>query len=181
MRGYFGIGVERISKAANVGAVLRTAHAFEANFAFTISPQVDASEFRQADTSVANRNMPVYTFSDVESMTLPQGCEVVAIELHDDAVDLPSFRHPRRAAYILGSERGGLSDALIDRADYIVKIPTRFSINLSLAGALVMYDRLITVGRHPARPARPGGPEEALPPHVHGTQIIRNPKTPPQD
>jgi len=28
-RGYFGIGVEGISKAYNLGAVLRTAHAFD--------------------------------------------------------------------------------------------------------------------------------------------------------
>jgi tRNA G18 (ribose-2'-O)-methylase SpoU len=117
--------------------------------------------------------MPLYAFADVETMTLPQGCEVVAIELHDDAVDLPSFRHPRRAAYLLGSERGGLSEPLIARADHIVRIPTRFSINLSLAGALVMYDRLITLGRHAPRPERAGGPTEDLPPHVHGGQITR--------
>jgi len=35
MRGYFGIGVEGISKAYNLGAVLRTAHAFGASFAFS--------------------------------------------------------------------------------------------------------------------------------------------------
>ena len=29
-RGYFGIGVEGVSKSANVGALLRTAHAFGA-------------------------------------------------------------------------------------------------------------------------------------------------------
>ena len=28
MRGYFGIGVENVSKAMNAGAVMRTAHAF---------------------------------------------------------------------------------------------------------------------------------------------------------
>ena len=29
-RGYFGIGAEGVSKSANVGALLRTAHAFGA-------------------------------------------------------------------------------------------------------------------------------------------------------
>ncbi len=173
MRGYFGIGVERISKPANVGALLRTAHAFGASFAFTIAPQVDSAAFRQADTSEASRNMPVYAFPDVDHLLLPQGCDVVAIELHDDAIDLPSFRHPRRAAYVLGSERGGISEPLLARADHIVQIPTRFSVNLSLAGALVMYDRLITLGRHAPRPERPGGPTEELPPHIHGGQIMR--------
>ena len=36
MRGYFGIGVEGISKTMNVGNLFRTAHAFGASFVFTI-------------------------------------------------------------------------------------------------------------------------------------------------
>jgi len=36
MRGYFGVGVEGISKSYNLGAVLRTSNAFGASFAFTI-------------------------------------------------------------------------------------------------------------------------------------------------
>ena len=50
MSGYFGIGVEGVSKPANVGALLRTAHAFGAAFAFTVDAQTDAVGFRAADT-----------------------------------------------------------------------------------------------------------------------------------
>jgi tRNA G18 (ribose-2'-O)-methylase SpoU len=99
---------------------------------------------------------------------------VVGVELMDDAIALPSFRHPRRAAYVLGSERGGLSQAMIARCDFVVSIPTRFSINLSLAGALVMYDRLTSRERFAPRPLMPGGPSEGLPPHVHGNPVLRN-------
>jgi len=35
-RGYFGIGVEGISKPMNAGNLFRTAHAFGASFVFTI-------------------------------------------------------------------------------------------------------------------------------------------------
>ena len=35
MRGYFGIGVEGISKSFNVGNLFRSAHAFGASFVFT--------------------------------------------------------------------------------------------------------------------------------------------------
>src|SRR3546814_17824884 len=86
----------------------------------------------------------------------------------DDSIGLPSFRHPLRVAYVLVPERGSLSPELVARCAHVVKIPTRFSINLSLAGALVMYDRLISLGRFAPRPGRPGGPTESLPPHVHG-------------
>jgi len=50
-RGYFGIGVEGISKAYNLGAVLRTAHAFDASFAFSIGADPRAIEVRTTDTS----------------------------------------------------------------------------------------------------------------------------------
>ncbi len=44
---------------------------------------------------------------------------------------------------------------------------------LSLAGALVMYDRLASLGRFAPRPVRPGGPTEPLPAHEHGLPVFR--------
>lgn len=173
MRGYFGIGVEGISKAANVGAVFRTAHAFGASFVFTVDPRTDMAEYRQADTSNAAETMPFYVYDRAADLSLPRGCQLVGIELMDRSIDLPSFRHPKNAAYILGSELGGLSPEIADRCDHIVKIPMRFSLNLSVAGALVMYDRMITHGRFPPRPVRAGGPTEALAPHVQGNPVLR--------
>ena len=87
---------------------------------------------------------------------------LVGIELLEDAVDLPSFRHPLNAAYVLGPERAGLSPALLARCDHVVKIPTRFSLNLAVAGALVLYDRLLQHGRFAERPVGSRGPVEPL-------------------
>ena len=50
----------------------------------------------------------------------------------------------------------------------MIKIPTKFSINVGLAGALVMYDRLVSLGRFAPRPVATGGPTEALPEPVFG-------------
>lgn len=169
MKGYFAIGCEGITKPMNVGALLRTAHAFGASFCFTVAPVAETVDFGWSDTSSAAGTVPLYTYADATAMDLPRGCSLVGIELMDDSIDLPSFRHPRQAAYVLGSERGGLSAAMLARCDHVVKIPTRFSLNLSLAGSLVMYDRLISLGRFAARPMLPGGPKEALAPHVHGS------------
>jgi tRNA C32,U32 (ribose-2'-O)-methylase TrmJ len=91
----------------------------------------------------------------------------------DDAVDLPSFTHPARAAYVLGPERGSLSPELVERCDHVVKIPTKFCVNVGVAGAILMYDRLLTRGRHDPRPATTGGPVDTLAPHIHGHQVIR--------
>jgi len=50
-RGYFGIGVEGISKSYNLGAVMRTAHAFDASFTFTVDAALDLYKAQATDTS----------------------------------------------------------------------------------------------------------------------------------
>lgn len=173
MRGFFGIGVEGLTKPMNLGNLVRSAHAFGASFFFLIETDYSVT---LADTSVAQNEIPLYSFDHVEEMTLPQGCQLIGIELTDDAIDLPTFRHPRAAAYILGPEKGSLSDEVLARCDHVVKVPTSFCINVATCGAVVMYDRIVNLGRFPARPLVPGGEVEPLPPHVHGEQVIRNPK-----
>ena len=44
-RGYFGIGVEGVSKPMNVGALMRTAHAFGASFVFTLGAVYARDDF----------------------------------------------------------------------------------------------------------------------------------------
>jgi len=160
MRGYFGVGVEGISKSYNLGAVLRTANAFGASFAFTIGATNKALEIRRTDTSRSDIHMPFYDWESAEDLILPKNCQLVGIELTEDAIDLPSFRHPTTCAYILGPEKGSLSETIQARCDHIVKIPTKFCINVSLAAALALYDRTIMLGGYPDRPVKVGGPNE---------------------
>jgi len=158
MRGYFGIGAEEISKPMNLGALMRTSHAFGASFFFTINANPKVRDAYNSDTSRSFDHVPYYPWDSVGDMLLPKGCTLVGIELTDDAVELPRFQHPQAAAYVLGRERGSLSPALLEMCQFVVKIPTKFCINVGLAGALVMYDRLLALGGYPARPIMPGGP-----------------------
>ncbi len=172
-RGYFGIGVEGVSKSANVGALLRTAHAFGASFCFTLGAGFDARAARSADTSDTATHVPMWRFPSISEMKLPQGCVLVGIELLEDADMLPSFRHPLNAAYVLGPERSGLSPALLAECKHVVRIPTRFSLNLSVAGALVLYDRLLQHGRFADRPVMSGGGGEPPERGGHGNPVFR--------
>ncbi|RTL66077.1 MAG: TrmH family RNA methyltransferase [Hyphomicrobiales bacterium] len=156
-RGYFAVGAERISKALNLGNLLRSAHGFGAAFTFTLGATYQALEAR-ADTSKGSRHLPHYNWTSLDDMVLPEGCRLVGVELLEDAIDLPSFRHPLRAAYVLGPEQGSLSPALVARCDYIIKIPTSFCVNVAMAGAIVMYDRIRSLGHFPDRPLTEGGP-----------------------
>jgi hypothetical protein len=109
-RGYFGIGAERISKSLNLGNLMRSAHGFGASFTFTIGATYQALE-AVADTSKGRKHVPHYDWAGVDDLVLPRGCKLVGIELLDEAVELPSFRHPLRAAYVLGPERGTICHA----------------------------------------------------------------------
>lgn len=173
MRGFFGIGVEGISKPYNVGNLFRSAHAFGASFVFTVDAAYERQKGTRSDTSDSMGQVPFYSFPDVPHMSLPKGCALVGVELLDDAADLPSFRHPTQAAYVLGPERASLSPAMVGRCDHVIRIPTRFCLNVGIAGALVMYDRMVSLGRFAPRPVRAGGPTEGLPPHTSGAPKLR--------
>ena len=58
MRGYFGIGAEEISKPMNLGALMRTAHAFGAAFFFTINAHPKVREAYNSDTSRSCSKIP---------------------------------------------------------------------------------------------------------------------------
>jgi tRNA G18 (ribose-2'-O)-methylase SpoU len=174
MRGYFAVGVDGISKVMNLGNLLRIAHAFDAGFFFTVAGQVNLAD-AVSDTSAASAHLPVYQYKDAGDLRLPQGCALVGVEITEDAVELPSFRHPLRAAYVFGAERLSLSPGVLARCQHVVRIPMRFSINVGMAGAIVMYDRLLTLGRFAERPVRPGGPilTQIPPPVRWGAPIMR--------
>ncbi len=158
MRGYFGIGVEGISKEQNVGTIVRSAHSFGASFFFAITPDVDINALRISDTSDAFDHLPYYQYSKSEELSLPIESTLVGVEFVDESIELPSFRHPKRAAYILGPEMGSLSPVITDQCHHIVKIPMKFCVNVGVAAAILMYDRMISMGRFAERPVRAGGP-----------------------
>ena len=138
----------------NMGNLLRSAHAFGAKFFFTIGAHPRAFEAK-SDTSKAVHHLPVYRWANADEMILPFSCKLVGVELIEGAIDLPSFRHPAHAAYVLGPELGVLSETLLSRCDHVIKIPTAFCINVAMAGAIVMYDRMRSLGSFPDRMEAP--------------------------
>jgi len=81
-------------------------------------------------------------------------------------VELPAFPHPLQAAYVVGPERGVLSAGVVTHCHHLVRIPTAFSLNVATAGAIVMYDRLRSLGRF------------AILDHVRQAAAVSSPKKP---
>ncbi len=89
--------------------------------------------------------MPLHHYADLEDLLahLPTGCPLVGVELDERAVPLPEFAHPLRALYLLGAEDHGLPPAVLQRCHHLVQVPTpqAWSLNVAVAGSLVMSDR----------------------------------------
>src|ERR1700759_1004526 len=129
----------------NLGNLVRIAHAFDASFFFSIAPRLKLSD-AQSDTSRAQGALPFYSFAQPGDFRLPLGCRLVGVEITDDAVELPRFRHPQRAAYVFGAERFSLSPQVLKACEFVVKIPTRFSINVGMAGGSGFRRRYVSAG-----------------------------------
>ena len=80
-RGYFAIGAERMSKALNLGNLMRSAHGFGASFTFTSAHLPGA---RSARRHVQGPIPPAALQLDLgRRLALPQGCKLVGVELID--------------------------------------------------------------------------------------------------
>ncbi len=178
MRGYFGIGIDGASKEGNMGNLVRTAHAFGASFAFAVNPKIvtHTGEYvtkNLSDTSKSHQQIPFYNYASVDEVDVPQGCQLVGVEICDEAIDLPSFHHPNQAVYVLGGERSSVSPEMMARCQHFIKIPTKFCLNVATAGAIVMYDRHRMIGGYADRPIMAGKKPEERKAHVHGASKSR--------
>lgn len=140
-RGFFGICVKNLQKEINYGSLLRTAACFDADFIGIIGKH-DIN--LASDTCKSYRHVPTFLYKDWEEFIshIPIDCKTVAVELSDKASSLINFKHPERAVYILGPENGSLSSEILESCDYIVQIPSKNCLNVSVAGSIVIYDRL---------------------------------------
>lgn len=141
MRGYAAIGIESPKTADNVGTLWRSAHLFGAAFLFTINTRTTK---QVTDTLKAERHVPMFHYSSVDDWLahLPLDVMVVGVEMHEKATQLPSFKHPQRAVYVLGAEDSGLSEDVVKACAHIIQIPTERSLNVATAGSIVLYDRV---------------------------------------
>lgn len=140
-RGYFGIGIENIKTSANLGTLFRSAHAFGADFIFTIGNRYGS---QIGDTGKSWRNIPLFHFRDFQDFEehTPKDCQLIGVELHKDARDLEKFIHPKRAIYLLGAEDWGLSEEAMNKCHAMVQIDSlTLCLNVATMGSIIMYDR----------------------------------------
>lgn len=137
---FFGIGILNGKTPENLGTLWRTAQNLGASYIFTIGHRYKK---QAADTQQAIKSIPYFHYPDFEDFYnhLPKGARLVGVELTDDAVSLETFEHPRRCVYLLGAEDHGLTRLAIEKSHVMVKFNSISSLNVAVAGSIVMYDR----------------------------------------
>lgn len=137
---FFGIGILHGKTPENLGVLWRTAQNLGASYIFTIGKRYAN---QASDTHNAVKSLPYFhyeTFTDFFNH-LPKGARIVGIEKTEKATSLEDFNHPKRCVYLLGAEDHGLSNEAIEKSRFLVQFPSEYSLNVAVAGSIVMYDR----------------------------------------
>jgi len=140
-KGYFGIGCLNMKTSMNYGSLFRTAQIFEADFIFLIGCRFKT---QATDTMKSWRHIPTFTYTSFEDFNShrPHDCKLIGIEMVSHAVPLKDFKHPKQACYLLGAEDNGLTKEAITKCQSLVYLPGERSLNVAVAGSIVLYDRI---------------------------------------
>ena len=143
---FFGIGIQNGKTPENLGALWRTAQNLGASFIFTIGNRYAK---QASDTHHAVKAMPYFHYETFDAFydNLPKGAMLVGVEMKKGAVDLETFKHPRRCVYLLGAEDHGLSNKACEKSHHLVRFKSVKSLNVAVAGSIVMYDRNLSKPR----------------------------------
>jgi tRNA(Leu) C34 or U34 (ribose-2'-O)-methylase TrmL len=140
-RGYFGIGILAPKFESNMGVLWRAAVNFQADYLFSIGARYHRNN--RTDTVKSYKHTPFFEYDDFSEYISPKNSELVCVEIGPEARNLLDFRHPERASYLLGAEDSGLPSEVLDVGDHIVQIPSKFCMNVSMAGVTIMWDRIL--------------------------------------
>ncbi|GIU12821.1 tRNA (guanosine(18)-2'-O)-methyltransferase [Shewanella sp. c952] len=137
--------LDKVHKTNNIAAVIRTADAVGIHEIHAVWPEIEmrvsgntASGSQQWVKSKAHNKM-----SDAVAEFRRQDMQILATNFSETAVDFREIDYTRPTAIILGNERDGVSPEGIASADQHVIIPMIGmvqSLNVSVAGALIMYE-----------------------------------------
>jgi len=144
-KGYFGIGIVNSEKELNIGTLWRSAYILGASFIFTIGAKYKK---QCSDVVKAWTKIPLYYYSDFEDFHshVPYDCRIVAVEMDERAGGIIEYEHHKRCIYLLGCESTGLGKKVMDRCHDKIFLPGHHSLNVAVAGSVVMYDRYSKIG-----------------------------------
>ena len=148
--GYFGMGLVDCKNGYNLGGVIRALGAFGGRFLAVSGKRWQSKgDWRNMDTEGGYLRFPCYLGVPNVLDYAPEGAEVVAVEMTDDAENIASFVHPKIGMYLFGPEDGAIPDTILASCKRKLYIPTEYSLNLYTAASIVAYDRMLSLNKTP--------------------------------
>ena len=129
----------------NIGAMIRLADNIGAREICFLGKEDEHRLGKVRRAAASSRDNIHWYFSAETDLNkiVPEGKTIVAIETSDNATCIYDTQLPEDVAFIVGSERNGLSDELLAQCDMVVYIPvpgpTR-SLNVSHAAAVALFE-----------------------------------------
>ncbi len=142
---YFGIGVYQPKTEENIGTLWRTAFVYGASFIFII----DAKYKKQrSDVLKTWSKIPLFQYNTTQAFldTVPYSCKIIGIEMEENSIPIKEYEHPFRGIYLLGSENNGLPKKLQEKCQDLIVLPGKRSLNVAVAGSIVIFDRINKLG-----------------------------------
>lgn len=138
---YFGIGIMQHKRGHNIGTLWRSAYILGASYIFTIGKSYKK---QTSDVLKSWREIPLFHYDDFDDFYkhIPYNSKLVGVELDERSEILSEYMHTPRAAYLLGAEDNGLPPEVLDRCHDLIQLPGNISLNVAVAGSIVMYDRV---------------------------------------
>ncbi len=139
--------LDGVSHLPNIGTMFRLCDAFRIEHLYVCGYDLEIRKrklVRAASGTIAW--VPWSSGEDVLAVVRASkdaGYSVAAVELADNSVAPQNLRSDAPICLVLGAERHGVSQAILDLADQRIQIPTDGlggSINLATAAAIVMYE-----------------------------------------
>lgn len=143
-RGFFAIGIDHTKSGINVGTLWRSAYLYHAAFIFTVGRRYSRARDNGAgDTVKSWKSIPLFHFADPADLIahMPHDCPLIGVELDPRAHRIDGFCHPASATYVLGAEDNGLTPEMMKVCHHFVQLPGEYSMNVAVAGSIVMHDR----------------------------------------
>lgn len=137
--------LEGVHKPHNLSAIQRTADAVGVMEAHAVSP-TRPYRGKKGTAMGSQKWVEVHNHADTgEAVTALQarGFQVVAAHLSERAVDFRQIDYTRPTAILMGTEKYGVSDNALNRADAEITIPMAgmvASLNVSVAAAVILYE-----------------------------------------
>lgn len=142
--GYYAIGVFNPKTEHNIGTLWRSAYVLGAAYIFTVGKRYKK---QTSDVTKTWARIPYFHYDTLDDLlnNIPYDCQLIGIELTENAGWLHEMEHPKRAIYLLGSEDQGLPESVLDRCRQVIRLPGNSSLNVAVTGSIVLHDRVTKV------------------------------------